>query len=189
MKKYNLINNGKTNTVESNQIPIDNEIESEESKIKEFDEEITKTPTGNTSTRNNEQKYTLLRVEPKTGRQHQIRVHLKSIGHPLIADHLYGENQGFSWISPDGASGRLARFGLHAETLTITHPISKEELRFTAPPPPDFAGCIEALRSGWKIKTFPLDNEFETKKLFDKEKPKEQLRGYPQVGGEEFDQV
>ena len=43
-----VINNGKTNTVESNQIPIDNEIESEESKIKEFDEEITKTPTTKT---------------------------------------------------------------------------------------------------------------------------------------------
>ncbi|MBN1258019.1 MAG: RluA family pseudouridine synthase [Planctomycetes bacterium] len=104
-------------------------------------------------------KFTLVRVAPKTGRQHQIRVHLKSIGHPLVADHLYGDNHGMSWESPEGESGQLERFALHAETLDIIHPITREEIHFTAPPPPDFDGCLTALRKGWPLESFLLEND------------------------------
>ena len=67
----------------------------------------------------------LLRVTLRTGRTHQIRVHLAAIGHPLAGDWLYGERN-------------EARPMLHAATLTMTHPLTGQELRVSAPLPDDF---------------------------------------------------
>jgi 23S rRNA pseudouridine1911/1915/1917 synthase len=67
----------------------------------------------------------LLSVELRTGRTHQIRVHLAAIGHPLIGDWLYGNRN-------------AARPMLHAAELAMLHPLSNEPLRVTAPPPADF---------------------------------------------------
>lgn len=68
----------------------------------------------------------LVRLHLETGRTHQIRVHMKSIGHPLIGDFLY--NPDFS---------KMSRQALHSEKLTFCHPISGKLLSFCAPLPPD----------------------------------------------------
>ncbi len=71
--------------------------------------------------------YTLLEVEPLTGRTHQIRAHLASIGHPVVGDRLYGRK-----AAPAG----LTRMFLHAESLELTLP-NGSRTKFTADLPPD----------------------------------------------------
>jgi 23S rRNA pseudouridine1911/1915/1917 synthase len=71
----------------------------------------------------------LVRVKPDTGRMHQIRVHLASIGHPCLGDPLYGGKS---------ADGFFHRQALHALALLIAHPRSGERLEFIAPLPDDF---------------------------------------------------
>jgi 23S rRNA pseudouridine1911/1915/1917 synthase len=90
----------------------------------------------------------LLRVRIHTGRTHQIRVHLASIGHPVAADPVYG---GTRTPSSRRAAARealasLARPALHAARLSFTHPVSGARLSFEAPLPADIVGVIEALR-------------------------------------------
>jgi 23S rRNA pseudouridine1911/1915/1917 synthase len=72
----------------------------------------------------------LVRVNPDTGRMHQIRVHLASIGHPCLGDPLYGGKA--------AAGGFFQRQALHALALSLTHPRSGERLEFVAPLPIDF---------------------------------------------------
>ena len=71
---------------------------------------------------------TLLDVHILTGRTHQIRVHMKHIGHPVCGDPIYG--------SPKGA--KVSRLMLHAYSLTFTHPASGERMTFTAELPEAF---------------------------------------------------
>ena len=81
--------------------------------------------------------HTLVRFSLKTGRTHQIRVHAKHIGHPVVGDPLYGyKNQKFH------LNGQL----LHAFRLTITHPTTGEVMTFEAPLPDYFENVIEKLR-------------------------------------------
>lgn len=82
--------------------------------------------------------YTLLEVTPKTGRTHQIRVHLKAVSHPIVCDKLYASGR-------ECPIGILARQGLHAKSLRIKLP-SGVERTFEAPIPDDFAGLLEELR-------------------------------------------
>lgn len=70
----------------------------------------------------------LIRCRLHTGRTHQIRLHLKSIGHPLVADRLYGGRPEPEW----------PRFMLHAWRLAFAHPSSGRAMRFEAPLPVDF---------------------------------------------------
>lgn len=72
--------------------------------------------------------YTWLRVSPKTGRTHQIRVHLQAIHHPIVCDHLYAAKK----VCPAG----LGRPALHAARLTVDLP-GGERRAFEAPLPPD----------------------------------------------------
>ncbi len=65
-------------------------------------------------------------LEPVTGRSHQLRVHLRAIGHPIIGDPLYGDGD-----EADPAE----RLMLHATTIRLQHPLSGELLEFTSPPP------------------------------------------------------
>ncbi len=71
--------------------------------------------------------HTLLRVTLETGRTHQIRVHLSSVGHPLAGDEMYG-----------GHTGRVSRAALHCGELVFLHPVTGEPVRLTAPFPADF---------------------------------------------------
>lgn len=84
---------------------------------------------------------TLFEVEIQTGRPHQIRIHLASIGHPLLGDPLYGPG-GQPLPGLPGLPGDLG-YSLHAERLRLTHPLTGEELELWAPAPPD-------LQRGWE---------------------------------------
>ncbi len=96
--------------------------------------------------------YTLVELELKTGRTHQIRVHLSHIGHPIVGDDMYGGRAlALSDIvppheAPPGGEPILARQALHATVLAFTHPVSAEPMRFIAPLPPDMAAAVRALR-------------------------------------------
>lgn len=81
----------------------------------------------------------LVRCRIHTGRTHQIRVHLKSIGHPLLGDSTYGWKQ-------NPAMPGVTRVMLHAEHLVFTHPVSGKEMDLTAPLPRDFKQLLTALR-------------------------------------------
>jgi 23S rRNA pseudouridine1911/1915/1917 synthase len=86
----------------------------------------------------------LLRCQIFTGRTHQIRVHLKSLGHPILGDPLYG------WKPEPRLATQPARVMLHAEHLVLTHPISGKELDLRAPLPDDFEAMVKALRKAAK---------------------------------------
>jgi 23S rRNA pseudouridine1911/1915/1917 synthase len=79
--------------------------------------------------------HTLLECDLETGRTHQIRVHLASLGHPLEGDPVYGGK----------GARRLERQALHAWRLAFVHPATGETLRFEAPPPADFEALLAGL--------------------------------------------
>jgi len=91
--------------------------------------------------------FTLLKVQPETGRTHQIRVHLAQLGHPIWGDQVYGGRRK-DFIGKE-IRERIAvrRQMLHAWRLGFLHPASKELLHFEAPLPPDFERVLQALRS------------------------------------------
>jgi len=86
---------------------------------------------------------TLLRCRLETGRTHQIRVHLDSIGHPLIGDPVYGRKTGRK--SPYDPN--FKRQALHAEKLALVHPASKKTMSWRAQPPQDMQDLIAALQT------------------------------------------
>jgi len=81
----------------------------------------------------------LLRCRIHTGRTHQIRVHLKSIGHPVLGDATYG------WKSAPGMPA-VPRVMLHAERIAFLHPVTARPLDLRAPLPADFEALLAALR-------------------------------------------
>lgn len=94
--------------------------------------------------------FALVRVLPKTGRTHQIRVHLSHLGYPILCDRQYG---GRSQITlgelrrqPDDTTVLLERHALHAQRLTIAHPVTQQSLTFEAPWPDDIRRTVDALR-------------------------------------------
>jgi 23S rRNA pseudouridine1911/1915/1917 synthase len=93
----------------------------------------------------------LIACQLETGRTHQIRVHMASIGHPLLGDSVYGS--GFKTkaaLLGDRAVSALAALGrqaLHASVLGFEHPATGKTLRFESPPPKDFARLLKALRA------------------------------------------
>jgi 23S rRNA pseudouridine1911/1915/1917 synthase len=84
---------------------------------------------------------TLLAVTLETGRTHQIRVHLRAIGHPLVGDPTYGKRR--------SASGTLADFprqALHAARLGLVHPVTRARCEWASPLPADLHALIASLR-------------------------------------------
>lgn len=93
----------------------------------------------------------LLDVSLKTGRTHQIRVHLAHLGHPVVGDDVYGKGWGRGMSGPiQGWARELARKAtrqlLHASDLVFRHPLTGEEMKFRAPPPPEMASALEWAR-------------------------------------------
>ena len=98
--------------------------------------------------------YALVEARPHTGRRHQIRAHLAASGFPIVADALYGSGSEIflSHLKKYYHSGKtpetplLARLGLHARSLAIKHPLTKQPLFFEAPYPKDFKITIKQCR-------------------------------------------
>lgn len=84
-------------------------------------------------------KYTLLRVEPETGRTHQIRVHLAFLKHPVVGDEIYGKKK--------NDLGLTHQF-LHAWRIAFQHPISGAEMTFTAPLPSNLQSALARIGLG-----------------------------------------
>jgi 23S rRNA pseudouridine1911/1915/1917 synthase len=89
-------------------------------------------------------KYTLVQVKLETGRTHQIRVHMASIGFPVVGDLVY--NRGTTGNEAARAKLGLRRHALHSSQLTLIHPRNNCLLEFKAPLPEDFATALERLR-------------------------------------------
>ena len=111
--------------------------------------------------------FSLLKLSPKTGRTHQIRVHLSYIKHPIVADDMYGGKLIYPWQLQDGCHGLPARentakmavpqnpiinrVALHASTLEFKHPTTEEMVKFEAPLPEDMQRLLDMLRKYRKI--------------------------------------
>jgi 23S rRNA pseudouridine1911/1915/1917 synthase len=94
--------------------------------------------------------FTLLEIFPRTGRTHQIRVHLSSTGHPLLGDPLYGRKGRPGTIHDPvlrECVKRMNRQALHAKRLEFTHPRTGERVQFVSPIPQDMKEVLEWLRS------------------------------------------
>ena len=88
---------------------------------------------------------TLLECRLETGRTHQIRVHLASIGHPLVGDPVYGRALKATRAAAAPELSRFPRQALHAARLEFVHPASGKKVHFESPLPPDFAALLSAL--------------------------------------------
>jgi len=97
--------------------------------------------------RNRYDRFTLLDVEIKSGRTHQIRVHLQWIKHPVVGDETYGDGRDKTVqnILVRTAISKLGRLFLHAEKLRFRHPRTGEPLRFNAPLPPELTSLLDVL--------------------------------------------
>jgi RluA family pseudouridine synthase len=95
---------------------------------------------------------TLVEARPRTGRTHQLRVHLAALGFPLLVDERYGDARPLRAgdLNPGAAEPErivLARTPLHAAALRVPHPSGRGWLSVEAPPPADLADCLELLRA------------------------------------------
>jgi 23S rRNA pseudouridine1911/1915/1917 synthase len=109
---------------------------------------------------------TLVSCKLETGRTHQIRVHMKHIGHTLFNDERYGGNlilKGTTFTKykqfVDNCFKTLPRQALHARTLGFQHPITKEFLRFESPVPQDMVDCLQKWRVYSKAQAASLEEE------------------------------
>ena len=99
--------------------------------------------------------FSLLKLTPKTGRTHQIRVHLSYIKHPIVADDMYGGKLIYPWqladTEPAVQEPILSRVALHAFSLEFRHPVTEKTVEFQAPLPQDMQNLLNALREYRKI--------------------------------------
>ena len=92
----------------------------------------------------------LVECHPRTGRQHQIRVHLAYLGHPIVGDKLYGPDSDvfLDYIAQGPTDDVVRRAGarrqlLHAASVTLVHPVTHETLTIDCPLPPDMVRAME----------------------------------------------
>jgi 23S rRNA pseudouridine1911/1915/1917 synthase len=109
--------------------------------------------------------FTVVELFPRTGRTHQLRVHMSAIGHPVAADRMYGggaaifiaENAKLETRNPkqaenaklDAAEAKellIGRQALHAMEITFAHPVTHKEMTLVAPLPRDIRELVETLR-------------------------------------------
>jgi 23S rRNA pseudouridine1911/1915/1917 synthase len=94
--------------------------------------------------------FSLLKLTPKTGRTHQIRVHLSYIKHPIVADEMYGGKLVYLWQLADAQPAleepAINRVALHASTLEFKHPTTDQIVSFEAPLPQDMQTLLDLLR-------------------------------------------
>jgi 23S rRNA pseudouridine1911/1915/1917 synthase len=92
----------------------------------------------------------LVECQLETGRTHQIRVHAKHVGHPLVGDRVYGRSRSPAPVTgPEAVRSALAEFprqALHAATLGFTHPVTQTRFNLSATIPPDIHDLLLALR-------------------------------------------
>lgn len=97
--------------------------------------------------------YALVRCLPRTGRTHQIRVHLAHLGHPIVADKAYSGRDRLTLaellgsVPTESDPPLIERQALHAHRLSLNHPLTGLPLEFQAPLPEDMARTLEALRA------------------------------------------
>ena len=103
-------------------------------------------------TRERFDRHSLVEVHPRTGRTHQIRVHMAALGHPLVADRVYGRHDRVIRTV-------IQRQALHAYRLEIAHPSTGEPLKFEAPVPEDIERLLKFLREGGAVAPETLAEE------------------------------
>lgn len=84
--------------------------------------------------------YTLLELAPKTGRTHQIRIHLKHIGHPIVGDEFYAGRK-----TARHDRKWCPRLFLHASKITFSDVVTKKEVEFNSPLPPDLTDILKSI--------------------------------------------
>lgn len=97
--------------------------------------------------------YALLETRPLTGRTHQLRLHLREIGLPILCDPFYGDGMPFllssvkaAYRSKEEERPLLQRTALHAASISLRHPSTGKDMAFTAPIPKDMEAVLKALR-------------------------------------------
>ncbi|BBO18246.1 pseudouridylate synthase, 23S rRNA or tRNA-specific [Candidatus Brocadia pituitae] len=96
--------------------------------------------------------YTLVKIMPKTGRTHQIRVHMRSIGHPVVADFMYSNHESCylsDLLEKERETGEvpiIERQALHAHRIEFFHPIENKKMEFQADLPEDISRLVTMLR-------------------------------------------
>lgn len=96
--------------------------------------------------------FSFCRIQPRTGRTHQIRVHLASVGCPVLADKIYSGRDSLSLsdlvpdLDPQADELLMPRQALHAGRLRFQHPQSRQMITAEAPLPPEFQKTLDALR-------------------------------------------
>jgi 23S rRNA pseudouridine1911/1915/1917 synthase len=95
--------------------------------------------------------FSYVQLLPKTGRTHQLRLHMRHLRHPIVADKLYGGSSHLllSEIHPEGQGGEsplFARQALHAYRLAFRHPVTEQPMQFEAPMPDDMAHTLATIR-------------------------------------------
>lgn len=102
--------------------------------------------------------HTFVRLEPRTGRTHQLRVHMQHLGHPIVCDDLYGRETAVASTLTSGASaaedeGRilLDRQALHSCMLRFPHPVTEEAMTIESDAPADMTAALDALRNDRRL--------------------------------------
>ena len=88
----------------------------------------------------------LLELDLKTGRTHQIRVHCAAINHPILGDEIYGKNRQNTIRKKDGSEKKIPRQMLHAWRIAFEHPVEKKEMVFEAQMPDDMKEILDSLK-------------------------------------------